>query len=134
MEIQTRSDGTVTSPGLHDGFLVAVEYVSKDSIALRCQSIIGNDSRFLLSQVKAFRADGLLEKNIIFDLTLRKGPKVGKDEITDALQWQGHPLTAGFWSSLMEQLHTGKLVLFQLNPSYGASVGCICQQADLLED
>jgi hypothetical protein len=131
MKIETRPCGTVLNPSLHDGYLTSIEYLPENQIALRGQSVEGDKCCYLLSGVDEFRADGLLERNIILDITIRSGHEVREEELIDALKCQGSPLK--FRQVQLEKIRACELVLFQLNPSYGASVGCTCRQVELAE-
>ena len=127
MRIVLSEADEIVEPPLHDARLTGVSLLAEKEARLDIQLLDGSQAEFYLHEVIRLQVDGFCEGNVILDATLSS---VGDDSMADLAIAFGAPM--GSSSLLLEARRLRDLgaVVLRLNPSFGASLVCVCRRVE----
>jgi hypothetical protein len=112
--------------GFVDGFLIRGPQVI---IFVRTDS---NEAFALVAgDVTRMRVDNLLQGNIIFDIVMRQGQELTRDDM-DVYGFASDPIGEKRVSDKLEQLKIENRIALEINPSYGCECFLIAQAVTLI--
>jgi hypothetical protein len=115
----------------HDGWLDGV-LLDQKSVKLFLRTV-QNESFILLARgVVAMAVDGFRPGNIIFDVLLRQGDELTLEDMTDVRELIPDPGGEEKVRKYLKQARERKLIIVEINPSYGATRRILAESAELL--
>jgi hypothetical protein len=115
----------------HDGRLDGV-LLDQKSVKLFLRTEQKEPFILLVRGVIAMAVDGFRAGNIIFDVLLRQGDELTLEDMTDVHALIPGPRGEEQARKFLEQARERKLIIVEINPSYGATCRVLAESAELL--
>lgn len=112
-------------PSIHDGLLKGIQLEDDKTCRLTFQNSSGNRVELILTNVKHFRADELLEGNIVGEWFLFRGKEIPIANLEHLIYGNQHAAPSHL-ETLYKKYTDGQFVFFQLEPSYGCKIQALC--------
>ena len=131
VEPKLNKDGVIIYPNLHDSYLTKVELLpeKKAIILIDTQK---TKYEFYFNDVKYLRCSPFRQGNIIFDVNVWCGTEYSPDELREALEMKSEKSKL-YIENTSKAISEGRLTLFQVNPSYGCELICLCGSYSISE-
>jgi len=108
--------------------LLGIITAANNQVHLFASSVRGDFFQLTLVDVFSFRADDFMEGNIIFDITFVTGASVVREEVLFATGIEDDSQFKKFVDATMQRIKESELFLFQLSPSWGSTIACLCKE------
>ena len=129
-------DRTITTAvlsELHDSELISIEIQRDQHLLVLGFKLVNNEVRKLrFTNVVGFRVTDVIEQNIVSQVLMFPGYPFSTEQLTHWIKWANslsdtEPLvTSEALERITGQLQRGELILFVVEPSWGAEVAIIC--------
>lgn len=131
MNLEINLKGNVLNDGVHDAAIIGINTMGegKDiTNEVLCRAEDGTKFVFKMTGVRVFNISFYGPQNIISDCTIlnQTDASAALAEIRDLEKYTFNSI-----ASLKSLILNGDLTLFQINPSVGAAIDCICSSVSL---
>jgi len=133
VEIAFSDDGTLINPALHDANLFGIISCPNRRMFILVRDVHGKIHCLAFFGVERFRADDFRQGNIILDITVQTGTNVSSEDLAYIF---GIDVSTSdsYRENIMKKFNSGRLMLVQLDQSYGCSFLCACEGIEIVED
>ena len=114
----------------HDGFLDGVLIPAERSLHVYLRTASGKKTQVLLTGVVAVNLSGFREGNIILDVLVRQGSEIRAQDIGSVHQLEPDRDPKPWDAALLRRAHDSGMILFEINPSYGATCMVLAEKAE----
>jgi hypothetical protein len=130
LQIKTDPNGLVTLPSLHDAELTGVRLIKRGTekrLLLRLVTESGKRFKVVLHDVVIVKCREFSLQNVVLDIHYISGMDLGVH--TDALRQELGPAAEPQLKRLAADVASGRRAFFQITPSVGCEVVCLCKKA-----
>ena len=139
----TKEDDRILSTSrlseLHDSELISIEIQRDQRLLALGFKLVSNEVRKLrFTNVVGFRVTEVIAQNVVYQALMFPGDPFSTEQLTHWIKWAKNlsdtePLvTSEALERITGQLQRGELILFVVEPSWGAEVAIICGSIFLL--
>lgn len=122
----------------HDSELVTVQVLNgKQSLALGFNTVDNKLQTFYFAGVAGFRITNFIQQNVVSRVLMFPEHPFSTEQLNYWINFASSVsdtdqlLTAGALKSITERIQKGELLLFVVEPSWGAEAAIICQSASV---
>jgi len=126
-------DGWFTNPSFHDGYILGLELLSKKMASIKLSTVKGDQYEVVLDGMTHLMVNNFRQGNIISDINVLTGMRNYEKYLKNFVYYRPKDLSAGWFTSIIDDLTNGTKNLILINPSYGCELTAICENIKLFK-